>query len=57
MSAEIQQVDERPDYFGLGVKSLPCTFLLLAFWNEGLRNLLLKIPGLFHRKTSESVDQ
>lgn len=56
MSAEIQQVDERPNDFGLVVKSLPCTFLLLAFWNEVLHNLLLKVPGLFHRKVSETVD-
>lgn len=56
MNAEIQQIDERPDYFGLVVKSLPCTFLLLAFWNEALHNLLLKVPELFHRKVSETVD-
>lgn len=56
MSAEIQQVYERPDYFGLVVKSLPCTSLLLAFWNEVLHNLLLKVPGLFHRKVSGTVD-
>lgn len=56
MNAEIQQIDERPDYFGLIVKSLPCIFLLLAFWNEALHNLLLKVPELFHRKVSETVD-
>lgn len=55
MSAEIQQVDERPDYFGLVVKSLPCTFLLLAFWNEAQHDLVLEVPGLFHRKVSETV--
>lgn len=28
MSTEIQQIDERPDYFGLVVKSLPSYFWL-----------------------------
>lgn len=56
MSAEIQQIDERPDYFGLVAKSLPCTFLHLPFWNEVLHNLLLKILVLFHRKFSETVE-
>lgn len=56
MGAEIQQIDERPDYFGLVVKSLPCTFLLLPFWNEVLSNLVLIVPGLFHRRVSETVD-
>lgn len=50
MSAEIQQVDERPDYFGFVVKSLPCTFLLLAFWNEVLHNLLQKFQAFSTEK-------
>ena len=56
MSAGIRKADERSDYFGMVAKSLPYTFLLLAFWNEMLHRLGLKVSGVFWRKVSETAD-